>query len=527
MSTPDIAKFSSPDQTRIRDIPQTRQPRHGGQTQRGGIPTGLPRLDAALSLPAGPGSGLLSPLGRDHHRLFKRGFGSQSQGHASATMKGVRRGEVTEIMGPRGSGKTALAMNMAANVLHNGERAVWIDTAGPMNPSRFTDILQKKHSHSPAPSPTSQTQEPSPTATIAIPTLLATKFTRLHASSLAHLLALLSHPPPNFPPTDTSLIVVDTISSPFSSELRTMLPSQSFNNIRDTPTTSSRKLHNRRLRHRDELRWKLINQLLTSLKKLATRLNCAIVVVNELASRFRQGKRPMLHESLSGVTWEAGVAARIVLYYHWLVASGGGDVAIMGGRERMRRVRVAEVVRSRGTVHVSRSTGRIVPFVIRKSGPHEFLNGNFTLRIPSSSRRTMNHLHIHHTHTPRPVKRKQPPDHQDQDHQQDPIHNATNSESQFKKLQRVVFSDYVKSEVEENDHDDDDDINDILLPIIALDEGDDDDDDGAQNHDNAALAPTTTDLPAQTSRQSPSVLGSFDDDTELLLQNISSDEEFG
>lgn len=91
----------------------------------------------------------------------------------------------------------------------------------------------------------------------------------------------------------------------------------------------------------------------------------------------------------------------------------------------------------------------------------------------------------------------------------------------------MVFSDDVKSEIEENDVDDGDD---IWLPVEPLDEADEevDGDHGVPNHGNRTLVPAAAELPAQTSSQSaPSSPGSLDDDTELLMQNISSDEEFG
>ena len=48
---------------------------------------------------------------------------------------GVSRGRVTEIYGPPGVGKTALGMQLAANVLHADEGVIWV---GQLFPSSLT-----------------------------------------------------------------------------------------------------------------------------------------------------------------------------------------------------------------------------------------------------------------------------------------------------------------------------------------------------------------------------------------------------
>src|SRR5438034_6813989 len=45
-----------------------------------------------------------------------------------------------------------------------------------------------------------------------------------HPPTLSHLLALVSYPPPDFPPSATALVVVDSISSLFATEFPPTMP---------------------------------------------------------------------------------------------------------------------------------------------------------------------------------------------------------------------------------------------------------------------------------------------------------------
>ncbi|KAL2360894.1 hypothetical protein RJZ56_006235 [Blastomyces dermatitidis] len=343
----DIAKFSSPDEARQKKRPKgsfhafgrVKLPPLSTWEGDGAVSTGLPRLDAALALPSGLRPSPLGP-GRNSQRY---------NGHQDVPAKGIKRGEVTEVTGPRGVGKTSLAMGIAARVLQAAQKVIWIDTAGPMNPTRLKDICQRvrvsglSDNSSDAASNGGRSDE------------ILNELIYFHPPTLAHLLALISHPPKGFPPQETGLIVIDSISSHFTSEYRTKLPPRNSNPKHRTTAES-----------KDErTRWKIIGNLVMDLKKLAARLNCVVIVINEMASRFRGTQPPVLHEALSGITWDSGVTTRIKLCWHWLPPS-------LRSRVRMKRVRFAEVakVEKVGLMH-GRSL-RIVPFVIKKTGLHEF-----------------------------------------------------------------------------------------------------------------------------------------------------------
>ena len=246
-----------------------------------------------------------------------------------------------------------------------------VDTSGPVCLDRFKDILRAEIKQKGVSTFYESTSPNGDKRKTTIQDEIDSALTRLlyfHTPTLAHLMALISSPPPGFPPQDTGVLVIDNISTLFSTEFKPFLPP-----TRPPPTSTSNSIPRRHNRpdpaeKQDKLRWKLLASLLSSLRKLALRLDAAVLTINEMGSRFRAGKRPVLHQALSGVTWDLGVAARIVLYFAWLppvVRRSGG----MGG---MSRVRVAEVVKVGGG-NVSADDAevgkqRAVPFLLRRSG---------------------------------------------------------------------------------------------------------------------------------------------------------------
>lgn len=190
-------------------------------------------------------------------------------------------------------------------------------------------------------------------------------------TSVAHLMALISHPPSTFPPPNTGLIVLDSISCLFGSEFRTRMPDPATAASRSNAATKKAKNATAEREDREsKLRWKLIGEIVGSLKRLAVLSECAVITVNEMVSRFRPGQSPVLHEAISGVTWDAGVSTRILAYWQWLPASVWEKV-------RMKKVRVAEVAKVAGTLCGERKSDRIVSFVINDVS----LLGEFCSRI--------------------------------------------------------------------------------------------------------------------------------------------------
>lgn len=103
---------------------------HGHDTASFDIPSSTHRL------PTVPASQALEDLKADPAAHISTGLTAldcallgleDSQDSQNATVHGgVKRGQVTEIWGPPGCGKTALGIQLAANALSDGNGVVWI-----------------------------------------------------------------------------------------------------------------------------------------------------------------------------------------------------------------------------------------------------------------------------------------------------------------------------------------------------------------------------------------------------------------
>ncbi|KAJ9489005.1 hypothetical protein VN97_g4278 [Penicillium thymicola] len=211
------------------------------------IATGLARLDEALNdLPDQPNQG------------------------------GILRGHVTEIFGPPGAGKTSLALNIACNALRDG-KVVWIDTGCPLSSPRLEEM-----------------------------SVNLDDFIYFRAHTLAHLIALLARPPKGFPPSETNLIVVDSVSSlfpayfPSAQELKDQLAEGKITD----------KAHLQWLLNR---KWNIASELATHLARLAAR-NIAVLTINQSHTKIKPQSHAVLQPLLSGSAWEASVQTRIAVY---------------------------------------------------------------------------------------------------------------------------------------------------------------------------------------------------------------------
>ncbi|KAJ5193838.1 hypothetical protein N7491_001168 [Penicillium cf. griseofulvum] len=218
------------------------------------IATGLARLDEALNdLPDQPNQG------------------------------GILRGHVTEIFGPPGAGKTSLALNIACNALRDG-KVVWIAV-----------LLTPLDTGCPLPSP--RLEEMS---------VNLDDFIYFRAHTLPHLIALLARPPKGFPPSETNLIVVDSVSNLFSAYFPS--PQELQDQFAEGKITD--KAHLKWLQSR---RWNVATELATHLARLAAR-NIAVLAINQSHTKIKGQPHAALQPLLSGPAWEASVQTRIAVY---------------------------------------------------------------------------------------------------------------------------------------------------------------------------------------------------------------------
>ncbi|KAJ5364832.1 uncharacterized protein N7496_010545 [Penicillium cataractarum] len=229
---------------------------------------------------------------------------------------GILRGQVTEVFGPPGVGKTSLALGVASNALRDGGKVIWIDTGSPIPTSRLKSMTPDLDN-----------------------------LTYFRAPTLPHLLALLTRPPKGFPPEETSLLVIDSISSLFpgyflsAAELKDRLAQGKI-----TDKAQLQWLLNRK--------WNVISDVATHLSRLAAR-NIAILALNQTHTKIKGQPRATLHPVVAGGTWETNVQTRIVLYR---------DLPDM---------RFAEITKRAGRTLPVRLNELIVPFCIGENGLHE------------------------------------------------------------------------------------------------------------------------------------------------------------
>jgi hypothetical protein len=131
-------------------------------------------------------------------------------------------------------------------------------------------------------------------------------FIHFQAHTLAHLIALLTRPPRGFPPPETNLIVIDSVSDLFTSHF-------------PTATELKGELAEGKLADKAHLHWLLsrranvANELATHLTRLAAK-NIAVLAVNQCQTKIKEEEEAALLPALAGGAWENTIHTRIAVY---------------------------------------------------------------------------------------------------------------------------------------------------------------------------------------------------------------------
>ncbi|KAL9130020.1 MAG: hypothetical protein Q9217_001704 [Psora testacea] len=192
-------------------------------------------------------------------------------------------------------------MQVAAIAMSLGDSVVWVDTRYSFVASRLTDIIRAADNEG-------KEAKPSVSGTGSS----IRNLDRLHhftTPTLSHLLALVIQPSKSFPPEDTSLLVIDSISSLFA-----LAFPKKAEGIRDAQTLQKKSDAAQWASGR---RWAVMGELISKLSRLAVTKDIAILLVTQSTTRVRPDTGALLHPAISGTAWDCGINNRIAFYRDW------------------------------------------------------------------------------------------------------------------------------------------------------------------------------------------------------------------
>ncbi|KAM0795108.1 P-loop containing nucleoside triphosphate hydrolase protein [Usnea florida] len=336
MATSDINNFSSSSPHRLPTVSATQTLHDSSSTSKRPISTGLRSLD-----------------------VFLQGRESETSSQLTPPV-GVSRGEVTEIYGPPGVGKTALAIQTAASALQSGGSVVWVDSSSEIVGSRLMDILYG----------TFNTEEHGKSNTVSVEECLE-RFHHFITPSLPYLLALLTHQTSDFPPEETTLIVVDSISTLFALAFPRTAENASS---QQTPVKQGEAAQ-----WASGRRWAVMGDLISKISRLAATKNIAVLLTSQMTTRIRSETGAVLQPAISGTAWDTGVSARIVIFRDWMFRASE-DTSSQG--EYIPGVRCAGLLKAKGMSY--EGVGKVVTFVIENSCLREIAANQTDIRISRS-----------------------------------------------------------------------------------------------------------------------------------------------
>ena len=180
---------------------------------------------------------------------------------------------------------------------------------------------------------------------------------RLHhftTPSLPHLLALLMHPSPSFPPTGTTLIVVDSISTLFA----LAFPKTSENLNSQHPATKKSDA----AQWASGRRWAVMSDFVSKISRLAATWNIAIVLTSQMTTRVTSDTGAVMYPAVSGTAWDAGISTRIMVFRDWIFQATD---AVSSQGEYVPGIRLAGVVKAKGVS--CEGLGKLAMFTIEKA----------------------------------------------------------------------------------------------------------------------------------------------------------------
>lgn len=181
------------------------------------------------------------------------------------------------------------------------------------------------------------------------------KFHHFTTPTLPHLLALLTHQSSSFPLTETSLIVIESISTLFA----LAFPKTAGENAITQQNPVAKKSD--AAQWASGRRWAVMGELVSKISRLAATKNIAVLLTSQTTTRIRSETGAVLHPAISGSAWDTGISARAVIFRDWMFQAS--EAASSQG-EYVPGVRFAGVVKANGVSY--EGVGKVATFVIEK-----------------------------------------------------------------------------------------------------------------------------------------------------------------
>ncbi|KAI9890294.1 MAG: hypothetical protein M1814_004329 [Vezdaea aestivalis] len=263
---------------------------------------------------------------------------------------GLSRRQITEIFGPPGSGKTALAIQTCTNAINRGQTVVWIDCGGCLAGPRLRGVVAENLC------PEETGLGPS---TEGIDNFLL-NLHHFSTPSLAHLVALLFAPSSLSRFIKPSLVIIDSLSLCFP-PTNTGPPLKSVHSPSKAFQDTSHWLSARAL--------SISGDFITRLNRYAATKNTAVVVLTQTNLRARENKGASMQPALKTDAWDRGLTTRIVVFRDWADETTRADVGKDHGTCHTIKARFACVMKRGGVkIPLNEAMDRITSFEINQAG---------------------------------------------------------------------------------------------------------------------------------------------------------------
>lgn len=229
----------------------------------------------------------------------------------SAPKGGVHRGQVTEIWGPPGTGKTALGLQLASNALRDGNAVVWVDCFQAIPHNRLKAVIN-----------TIKDDQGDSDVEAHDVEVDAGRFLHYSCLTLPHFVALISRPTAKAIPANSSLVVISSLSALVNSALPKSHDGKAISKSAKGPSPSTKRLQ-------------ALQSIMNALHKLAATRNCAVVILSQCATKMHSERGATLTAAVNATVWEQGVSTRLVVFRDWVWQEGKLASVFLAGLQKV------------------------------------------------------------------------------------------------------------------------------------------------------------------------------------------------